>query len=100
LAGCTGSTTGEDGTSDGTGAMVGAGSSLIGAGGGTGAGGMGVGGMGVGGMNVGAGGSTAPDPQVHSRTGLAARLSKVEYQYSILDVLEVDLLPEELDAAA
>lgn len=97
LAGCTGSTTGEDGTSDGTGAMVGAGSSLIGAGGGTGAGGMGVG---VGGMNVGAGGSTAPDPQVHSRTGLAARLSKVEYQYSILDVLEVDLLPEELDAAA
>src|SRR5690606_29180730 len=78
LAGCTGSTTGEDGTSDGTGAMVGAGSSLIGAGGGTGAGGMGVGGMGVGGMNVGAGGSTAPDPQVHSRTGLAARLSKVE----------------------
>lgn len=35
-----------------------------------------------------------------SRTGLAARLSKFEYQNSIFDVLGVTLLPEELDAAA
>jgi hypothetical protein len=37
---------------------------------------------------------------VFSRTGLAARLSKIEYQNSISDVLGVTLLPEELDAAA
>jgi hypothetical protein len=37
---------------------------------------------------------------VFSRVGLAARLSKLEYQHSILDVLGVTLLPEELDAAA
>ncbi len=40
------------------------------------------------------------EPSVHSRVGLAARLSKIEYRNSILDVLGVSLLPEELDAAA
>lgn len=44
-------------------------------------------------------GGTA-EPVVQSRVGLAARLSKIEYRNSILDVLGVSLLPEELDAAA
>jgi len=39
-------------------------------------------------------------PTVFSRPGLAARLSKFEYQYSISDVLGVTVLPAELDAAA
>jgi hypothetical protein len=39
-------------------------------------------------------------PGVPSRVGLAARLSKIEYQNSVLDVVGVSLLPEELDAAA
>jgi hypothetical protein len=42
---------------------------------------------------------TSP-PTVFSRPGLAARLSKFEYGYSIKDVLGVSLLPEELDATA
>ncbi len=37
---------------------------------------------------------------VFSRLGLAARLSKFEYQNSVADVLGVALLPAELDAAA
>jgi hypothetical protein len=37
---------------------------------------------------------------VLSRVGLAARVSKVEYQNSVADVLGVALLPAELDAAA
>ncbi|HEU5074515.1 MAG TPA: DUF1587 domain-containing protein, partial [Polyangiaceae bacterium] len=45
-------------------------------------------------------GTTGGEPGVHSRAGLAARLSKVEYRNSVLDVLGVSLLPEELDAAA
>ena len=40
------------------------------------------------------------EPLVFSRPGLAARLSKFEYQHSITDVLGVTLLPAELDAAA
>ena len=35
-----------------------------------------------------------------SRVGLAARLSKIEYRNSVADVIGVDLLPAELDAAA
>ncbi len=42
---------------------------------------------------------TSGGATVLSRTGLAARLSKIEYQNSIQDVLGVSLLPEELDAA-
>lgn len=44
-------------------------------------------------------GTTAP-PGVYSRVGLAARLSKIEYRNSVLDVLGVSLLPEELNATA
>lgn len=40
------------------------------------------------------------EPMVFSRPGLAARLSKFEYGYSIQDVLGVSLLPAELDATA
>ena len=47
---------------------------------------------------TGAGGAGAPT--VLSRVGLAARLSKFEYQNSVADVLGVALLPAELDAAA
>ncbi len=43
---------------------------------------------------------TSSAPVVFSRVGLAARLSKVEYQNSVLDALGVSLLPTELDAAA
>jgi len=48
----------------------------------------------------GTGGSAGASSTVSSRVGLAARLSKFEYQYSIADVLGVTLLPAELDAAA
>lgn len=41
---------------------------------------------------------TTGEPSVRTRVGLAARLSKIEYRNSILDVLGVGLLPEELDA--
>lgn len=44
-------------------------------------------------------GGTDGEPAVLSRVGLAARLSKIEYQNSVLDVLGISLLPEELDAA-
>jgi len=47
---------------------------------------------------TGAGGAGAPS--VLSRVGLAARLSKIEYRNSVADVIGVDLLPAELDAAA
>jgi len=47
-----------------------------------------------------AGAPASSTPTVFSRTGLAARLSKFEYSYSIKDALGVSLLPEELDAAA
>lgn len=43
---------------------------------------------------------TTGAPGVYSRVGLAARLSKIEYRNSVLDVLGVSLQPEELDAAA
>jgi len=43
---------------------------------------------------------TTGEPSARSRVGLAARLSKIEYRNSILDVLGVSLLPEELDAKA
>jgi hypothetical protein len=43
---------------------------------------------------------SAIEAQLGSRFGLAARLSKIEYQNSILDVLHVNLLPEELDEKA
>jgi hypothetical protein len=46
------------------------------------------------------GGGTSGEPLVFSRPGLAARLSKVEYQHSIDDVLGVSLSPAELDSAA
>src|SRR5690349_17589872 len=49
---------------------------------------------------VGTAGAPPVEPTVFSRPGLAARLSKFEYQYSIADVLGVTLLPTELDAAA
>lgn len=49
--------------------------------------------------SAGGGTSGAGEPLVFSRPGLAARLSKVEYQNSIFDVLGVSLLPEELDAS-
>jgi len=49
---------------------------------------------------VAGGGSVSADPTALSRTGLAARLSKFEYQNSIKDVLGVSLLPAELDANA
>jgi hypothetical protein len=39
-------------------------------------------------------------PTVFSRAGLATRLSKIEYQNSVLDVLGVDLEAEELDSSA
>ena len=39
-------------------------------------------------------------PGVSSRSGLAARLSKIAYANSVSDVLGVTLLPAELDAAA
>ena len=45
-------------------------------------------------------GAPSEVPTVFSRTGLAARLSKVEYQNSVADVLGVTLLPAELDASA
>jgi hypothetical protein len=45
-------------------------------------------------------GGTSSEPLVFSRPGLAARLSKVEYQHSIADVLDVALLPAEFDSAA
>jgi hypothetical protein len=45
-----------------------------------------------------AGGSSVPT--VFSRVGLATRLSKVEYQNSVVDVLGVTLSSTELDAAA
>src|SRR6185369_4485926 len=47
-----------------------------------------------------AGAPSNGEPLVFSRTGLAARVSKVEYQNSITDVLRVTLQPAELDAAA
>jgi len=47
-----------------------------------------------------AGAPSTSTPTVFSRQGLAARLSKFEYGYSILDVLGVSLLPAELDASA
>ena len=57
----------------------------------------GVGGSG----SAGGGGAEQPaDPSIVSRVGLAARLSKFEYQNSVLDVLGVELLPEELDETA
>jgi hypothetical protein len=79
--------------------------------GGTGAGGVSTGGASAGragGLShAGSGGSAgsmagAPptEPTVFSRTGLAARLSKFEYQHSISDVLGVSVLPAELDASA
>lgn len=77
-----------------------------GTGGGVAMGGTGAtaGGMGSGasaGVSAGGGSAgTSGTPQTFSRTGLAARLSKVEYRYSIADVLGVTLLPAELDAAA
>ena len=49
---------------------------------------------------MGTAGAPPVEPTVFSRPGLAARLSKFEYQYSIADVLGVTLLPTELDAAA
>lgn len=51
------------------------------------------------GSSAATGSGTTGAPTVFSRTGLAARLSKVEYRNSVLDVLGVELLPEELDAA-
>jgi len=47
----------------------------------------------------GSGGAGPPAITVFSRSGLAARLSKVEYQNSVADVLGVALLPAEIDAA-
>jgi hypothetical protein len=47
-----------------------------------------------------AGAPSMSAPTVFSRQGLAARLSKFEYGYSIQDVLGVALLPAELDASA
>ena len=43
---------------------------------------------------------TTGEPGVYSRAGLASRLSKIEYRNSVLDVLGVSMLPEELDASA
>jgi hypothetical protein len=67
---------------------------------------MATGGVGGGGAGAGAGApsggasaGTPGEPAVLSRVGLAARLSKVEYQHSIADVLGVTLLPAELDAS-
>jgi hypothetical protein len=79
--------------------------------GGTGAGGVSTGGASAGragGLShagsAGSAGSMAgappTEPTVFSRTGLAARLSKFEYQHSISDVLGVSVLPAELDASA
>ena len=48
----------------------------------------------------GGGGGASGQATVLSRVGLAARLSKIEYQNSVADVLGVALLPAELDAAA
>src|SRR5262245_60271727 len=63
-----------------------------------------------GGTLTGSGGASVPSgtggaggagqPPVLSRVGLAARVSKIEYQNSVADVLGVTLLPAELDAAA
>jgi hypothetical protein len=57
---------------------------------------------GAGNMGTVAGMGSVPDgvPGVSSRSGLAARLSKVSYANSVSDVLGVTLLPAELDAAA
>lgn len=55
---------------------------------------------GTGGRADGSGGGAGAERASYSRTGLAARLSKFEYQNSILDVLGVTLLPEELDSSA
>lgn len=52
------------------------------------------------GGTAGGSGAAAPNPAVLSRPGLAARLSKFEYQNSINDVLGVSLLPAELDPNA
>ena len=68
------------------------GAAPVGSGGSTG------GGVGIGGGGVGTGGD-ASNPTAFSRVGLAARLSKFEYQNSIRDVLGVSLLPAELDAS-
>lgn len=78
--------------------------------GGVSAGGVSAGGIGgaphAGSGTAGSGRSTAgappqsTEPKVFSRTGLAARLSKFEYQHSISDVLGVSVLPAELDASA
>ena len=48
----------------------------------------------------GGGAGVSGQATVLSRVGLAARLSKFEYQNSVADVLGVALLPAELDAAA
>jgi len=88
----------------GTGVSAGAG-----AGAGAAAGAGGVASVGSAGARAGRGGSagapmagapTSNEPLVFSRPGLAARLSKFEYQHSITDLLGVTLLPAELDAAA
>jgi hypothetical protein len=55
---------------------------------------------GQGGSSVSTGAGGAGAPSVLSRVGLAARLSKIEYRNSVADVIGVDLLPAELDAAA
>src|SRR5262245_11687067 len=80
----------------GTGASGGAGGAIAG---GTGA--VGTGGTAsAGAPPQGNAGAPPTEPTVFSRPGLAARLSKFEYGYSILDVLGVTLLPTEIDAAA
>src|SRR5690606_18616711 len=74
----------------GAGSSVGAGTSVADSGGtgtGTSAGGQ-----------TGSGG-TASGHNETSRVSLAPRLSKFEYRNSILDVLGVSLLPEEMDAS-
>src|SRR6188474_2023494 len=55
---------------------------------------------GQGGSSISTGAGGAGAPSVLSRVGLAARLSKIEYRNSVADVIGVDLLPAELDAAA
>src|SRR3954465_16053661 len=74
---------------------VAGGSSSMGAGGTKAAGAGSAGTHMAGPPNAGAPAARAP---VFSRPGRAARLSKFEYQYSILDVLGVTVLASELDA--
>jgi hypothetical protein len=59
----------------------------------------GAGGTGTGGAGAGQGGGSTPAAIV-ARPGLSARLSKVEYENSIADVLGVSLTSADLDSAA